>query len=640
MANDSGKRLSRRVIDFITFVDLPIRKKFLVFFLGVLFWFLVLFTVSISTLTVIRGKSGAIVHQLIPQDRTAQTIVTTLQQVTYDSSELARTTNAASLHRLTEMSRARLSDVKGRLRVLKSGGQINNIDRHTGNLLEIIPVRPLGRDDEGERYITFLTEAVEKAEHALDEAASARLAALAGRAGSGRFDDRLKELTSILESAVARSQAFSATRAEAYERNSRDIGFDFLCTFTTIIAVLLTATGLLVVFTYWIARSIARPITSMIEQIRALGESDIKSARKIEITSNDEIGALTREFNGLMESISSVASFKKLIEEDNAIEDVYLRLAHKFKHDFGLETFTIYEISNSQNKMRSVYPIELPEATLYCDSAILEDCHLCRAKKTGHVVSSYEFRDMCRSFLPEYDKDYVCVPMIMGGATGGVAQFVFDRPPGDGNRLHDIERRLHRAKQYIQESVSVIDAKRLMNTLKDSALKDSLTGLYNRRFLQEYTETLVAGIMRREKQVGLIMCDLDYFKQVNDLYGHTTGDVVLKETSVLIRDSVRGSDLVIRFGGEEFLVVLLDIKEGDSTRIAEKIRENVQAAKIKVPDGIIQKTISLGISEFPRDTESFWQSIKFADVALYRAKETGRNRAIRFTSDMWKEEQF
>jgi diguanylate cyclase (GGDEF)-like protein len=163
--------------------------------------------------------------------------------------------------------------------------------------------------------------------------------------------------------------------------------------------------------------------------------------------------------------------------------------------------------------------------------------------------------------------------------------------------------------------------------------------LYNRRYLQEYTEKIVAGVLRRGKTIGLVMCDLDYFKQVNDTYGHAAGDIVLKQTSDVIKQSVRDSDIVIRFGGEEFLAVLLDISNGESMIIAEKIRTNIQQLSIKLPDGVIQKTISLGASEFPADTGTLWSCIKYADVALYRAKEEGRNRSVRFTRDMWKEDQ-
>ena len=223
-------------------------------------------------------------------------------------------------------------------------------------------------------------------------------------------------------------------------------------------------------------------------------------------------------------------------------------------------------------------------------------------------------------------------------ATIAIVQLLFEMPT-DPTEMKILEAKIFKAEQYINESLAVIETKRLMSSLRDSALVDALTGLHNRRYLQEYTEKIVSGVLRRGKAIGLIMCDLDYFKQVNDTYGHAAGDTVLKETANVIRHSVRESDIVIRFGGEEFLVVLLDISSGESMQIAEKIRLNIDQLKIKLPDGAIQKTISLGVSEFPADTGTLWSCIKYADVALYRAKNEGRNRCVRFTKDMWTDEQ-
>jgi diguanylate cyclase (GGDEF)-like protein len=227
---------------------------------------------------------------------------------------------------------------------------------------------------------------------------------------------------------------------------------------------------------------------------------------------------------------------------------------------------------------------------------------------------------------------------LVGGATVAVIQFVFDPPASESEELVN-DARIFKAEEYISESLAVIETKRLMGSLRDSALIDGLTGLHNRRYLQEYAEKIVAGVLRRGKAIGLIMCDLDYFKQVNDTHGHNAGDIVLKEAAKVIRQSVREADLVIRFGGEEFLAVLLDISEGESLRVAEKIRHNIEKCVIKLPDGVIQKTISLGTSEFPADTSTLWSCIKYADVALYRAKNEGRNRCVRFTKDMWTEDQ-
>ena len=134
---------------------------------------------------------------------------------------------------------------------------------------------------------------------------------------------------------------------------------------------------------------------------------------------------------------------------------------------------------------------------------------------------------------------------------------------------------------------------------------------------------------------------MDFFKQVNDNYGHDIGDSVLKETSRVLRESVRESDIVIRFGGEEFLILLIDTEPDYGIQVAEKIRQKMENVKFKASKGeVFKKTISMGISEFPKDTDGFLQAIKFADVALYHAKDTGRNKCVRFTPDMWEEGNF
>jgi two-component system, cell cycle response regulator len=288
--------------------------------------------------------------------------------------------------------------------------------------------------------------------------------------------------------------------------------------------------------------------------------------------------------------------------------------------------------------MHLTYPSSFDQNEMLCNQNILDNCDLCKAKRTGHIITSTAFPAICRQFTAQSGRVHYCLPIVVGGATVAVVQFVFETP-GNQPGVKAMETKVFKAEQYINRSLAVIETKRLMSSLRDSALIDTLTGLHNRRYLQEYTEKIVAGVLRRGKTIGLVMCDLDYFKQVNDTYGHSAGDIVLKETSNVIRQSVRESDIVIRFGGEEFLAVLLDISDGESMKIAEKIRLNIQQLKIKLPDGIIQKTISLGASEFPADTGTLWSCIKYADVALYRAKEEGRNRCVRFTRDMWKEDQ-
>jgi diguanylate cyclase (GGDEF)-like protein len=122
---------------------------------------------------------------------------------------------------------------------------------------------------------------------------------------------------------------------------------------------------------------------------------------------------------------------------------------------------------------------------------------------------------------------------------------------------------------------------------------------------------------------------------VNDTYGHDAGDAVIKALAKLLRQSVRASDMVIRFGGEEFLVILVDTPPENADLVAEKIRASVEQLEIQAGHVVLKKTISIGIADFPSDSDTFWQAVKFADVALYQAKEGGRNRVVRFNTSMW-----
>jgi len=144
---------------------------------------------------------------------------------------------------------------------------------------------------------------------------------------------------------------------------------------------------------------------------------------------------------------------------------------------------------------------------------------------------------------------------------------------------------------------------------------------------------------RSPKQVGFIMADLDFFKMVNDEHGHLAGDMILQQVANILRENIRKSDLLIRYGGEEFLIMLMEINnEGATREVAEKLRKAVEQTPLKLPSGAtLKKTLSLGTADFPGDAEQLYKTIKYADVALYRAKGEGRNRVEVFNPEMWTE---
>ena len=393
---------------------------------------------------------------------------------------------------------------------------------------------------------------------------------------------------------------------------------------------------------YIIGRGVTSRLAKVIGGLReiASGKGDVDLTKRIAITSIDEIGVLSTEFNGLMESINSLTKFKKVIEEDQTVEDIYARLWTAFTDDLKLDLCIIFEIDPIKNQMKPVYPLGISDDTMQCESEILDNANHCKARRTGHMINSVDFPDICRYFRSTAGNRHYCIPMTIGGGTVGVVQFI-SRSNNNAEEQIEFERRVFKAEQYIKESLPVIEAKKLMQTLRDSALTDQLTGLHNRRFLQESVENFCSGAKRRGKLISLLMCDIDYFKQVNDTYGHAAGDKVLQQTAHAIRSAVREADLVIRFGGEEFLIVLLDVQEAEGLLVAEKVRERVYQTKFRIEgDQVLHKTISIGVSEYPTDCDSFWQAIKYSDVALYRSKETGRNRCTRFSGEMWADGQF
>ncbi len=336
----------------------------------------------------------------------------------------------------------------------------------------------------------------------------------------------------------------------------------------------------------------------------------------------------------LVETLVEASQFKQAIEEDQTKAEIYQRLADMLGRKYRVQRFSIYEVASSKNRMTAMsIDGEAGVNCRYCDPQVMADANFCRARRTGKEVNAVAFPGLCTMFRPGAEGDtHVCLPINQSGTAGAVVQIITGRDQGDfASRLVPF------VNVYLREAGPVLEAKRLMEHLRENSLRDPMTGLYNRRFLEDYVGALVSSSQRRKASFAVLMLDLDFFKQVNDTHGHEAGDKVIKTLADLLARSVRGSDFAVRYGGEEFLVVLVDTGIEPALKVAEKIRAEVEATKIPLPTGILQKTISIGVSEFPNDADTFWQVVKFADVALYKAKAGGRNRVVRFLPEMWDE---
>ena len=162
------------------------------------------------------------------------------------------------------------------------------------------------------------------------------------------------------------------------------------------------------------------------------------------------------------------------------------------------------------------------------------------------------------------------------------------------------------------------------------ALTDSLTGLFNRRYLNVHLQRVLSRIGEARKPVGAIMFDIDFFKKVNDTYGHGVGDEVLREVASRVSRNLRNFDMVARYGGEEFVIVMPDATVESAATVAERLRIRIAGEPFKVSDpvGQISITISLGVTGTDNRHESPDALIKRADLALYQAKNKGRNCVV------------
>ncbi|MFH1660704.1 MAG: response regulator [Rhodocyclaceae bacterium] len=336
----------------------------------------------------------------------------------------------------------------------------------------------------------------------------------------------------------------------------------------------------------------------------------------------------------MVDGLTKAAHFKQAIEEDEVKNEIYQRLSGALQEEFKLQEFSLYEVSSNKKQMKAIMVDgQMADTCRWCDPQILIRPEACRVRRTGHLVDSISSPGICYSFQPPAElgeRRHVCFPVIQSGAVGSVVQLM-TTPEKSAELLSQIPF----INVYLRETAPVLETKRLMENLRDSTLRDPMTGLNNRRFLEEYVETLVSSVHRKRTHVAILMLDLDYFKMVNDTYGHDAGDAVLKALSSLLKQSVRASDLVIRYGGEEFLIILVDSEGEAADHVAEKIRLAVESLKVQVAGITLQKTISIGIADFPTDSDTFWQAVKFADVAMYQAKDQGRNRVVRFNPAMW-----
>ena len=223
---------------------------------------------------------------------------------------------------------------------------------------------------------------------------------------------------------------------------------------------------------------------------------------------------------------------------------------------------------------------------------------------------------------------YICVPIIAHGDTVGLLHIRFDRD--ETEQLQPFDEGIHRFAIQCSEQISLAIANvKLRDELRDQSTKDPLTGLYNRRYFLESCRTEIGHAQRYNQTLGLISIDADNFKMFNDNHGHDAGDVVLRTIANLMETLFDDGEVVSRFGGEEFSILLPDASGEVVLDKAEKLRAEVEQQVIRYGDKALPKiTISVGVAMYPLGGTTPLDLLKTADEALYAAKDAGKNRVV------------
>jgi len=258
----------------------------------------------------------------------------------------------------------------------------------------------------------------------------------------------------------------------------------------------------------------------------------------------------------------------------------------------------------------------------------------CWALRRGqvHCVADPSAPVLCAHLSRLSSANSICAPLLAAGETLGVLSV--QGSPYELSLSKDVQQRLLSARQQLVEMLAGHIALALANlklreSLRAQSIRDAVSGLFNRRYLDETLPREIHRASRNGRDLGIIMCDLDNFKSFNDTYGHAAGDTLLKSFGDLVGKVVRAGDIACRYGGDEFVLILLDTPLETAKRRAELLEREFSRTVIQYGDMFLNPgALSLGVSAYPMHGTNAGALLRVADEALYRAKNAGGKRVI------------
>ena len=333
--------------------------------------------------------------------------------------------------------------------------------------------------------------------------------------------------------------------------------------------------------------------------------------------------------NKLLKQNSKLAQLNHLgqyLQSCQEEEDTYILVSQMFTHIFPSSSGTILIPEADEGDFKSIESWGKPDKELNTFKA--KDVGLLYPE--AGVISKYTGKeyddDLINGFSPK--RGILHLPIGSPKSIIAIMSFHFHNYEADDDTwisLIDAEKIF--LAHIVEHYGLAISNIRLRERLRMESIRDPLTGLYNRRHMEEIIKREANRAERNKSSIGIIMCDIDHFKSFNDNYGHKAGDMILEEMGSLLLKKFRGEDIACRYGGEEFLLILPDISKDELKVRSEELLSNVRKLKLKYQKKILNVTISAGVTVFS-GTGSIHDTISKADKALYSAKESGRDQVV------------
>ncbi len=436
--------------------------------------------------------------------------------------------------------------------------------------------------------------------------------------GVRRLAPASKQLLDLLEADRAKSQTAMHDTEQQMRR---------MLIFALVIALMVAGAVLLV--TREVTRLLEQPVRQLIEASERVsrGEFDLTLPPK----ADNEFGVLSHSFAHMTtalrqerEELAALNRFSEAVTQCTSEQEIYEHVLYSIRERFRPRQVIIFVLNLEENFLEAVATlVPLPEEIR--EWPIIPEPHNCKAVRMGRRfrVNDVSAEPLCPSrFVAPTEGSYYCGPLIAGGVIIGAVRV-------EGPKALWTPERESLLESYLSGAATALSNLRLLESTKQQANVDELTGLYNRRFLEEYARKLLAMARRKDQPLGVIMMDLDHFKTFNDVYGHETGDRILRHFAKTASRAIREANLAARYGGEEFVALLPETGSESSMLVAERIRQAVE--RMVVPSGtekpLPQVTVSLGIAIYPEHGRGFEEVVQAADKALYESKRAGRNRS-------------